>query len=180
MRLPRAGASHSHTSRRPARAGCCCRPALRGALQGCLALLEREGDGGAAAPLARGDAVAMLRLCTQQVFVRSLAQPDRDAALRVLVAGMERWGQALLDENVDLLEYVIASGAGRGAAWRRCPPARTCWGLWPSHTHAHTPTYVSQWTAKRTRAACCCAFRRYVCCWIFTRRSPRRRWPGGG
>ena len=104
---------------------CPCRPAIHGALQGCLALLSRphssssSSSGGSSPapssplpPLASADATAMLHACTGHVFVRSLAQPERSLALQLLEQSVRQHGQALLDDNVDLLEWAIASVDG--------------------------------------------------------------------
>lgn len=118
-------------------------PAVRGALRGCLALVTRAptpavaaataagaGAGGAEASLQEqqqrqsghaglpapdeGDVVELVRVCVGHVFIRALAQPDRALALRLLTAATTRYGHALLGANLDLLEYLISSGEGRG------------------------------------------------------------------
>lgn len=85
-------------------------PAVHGALQGCLALLRRTGA--APPPLSDADAAAMLGTCAGNVFVRSLAQPARQAALQLLRVAVDGHGQALLDANIDLLDWAIASVDG--------------------------------------------------------------------
>jgi hypothetical protein len=80
-----------------------CRPAIRGALSGCLALLElpasnEGGDGGPAAggdppqgapALAASEAVQMMSTFAGHVFVRSLGQQDRCLAFRLMDRAME-------------------------------------------------------------------------------------------
>jgi hypothetical protein len=56
----------------------------------------------------------MLLTCVGHVFIRALAQPDRMLALRLLTAAMQRYGQALVGANLDLLDYLISSGGWVG------------------------------------------------------------------
>ncbi|KAL4426394.1 hypothetical protein ABPG77_004688 [Micractinium sp. CCAP 211/92] len=110
-------------------------PAVRGALSGCLTLVSRApappaapaaadmpseqgqeqqggpGQAGLPAP-EEGDVAELMRVCVGHVFVRALAQPDRALALRLLAAAVARYGHALLDANLDLLEYLISSVDG--------------------------------------------------------------------
>jgi hypothetical protein len=111
-----------------------CRPAVRGALRGCLALLSRRSTAtsepaaatsgpavakagqqqqqqpAAVAEVGEGAAVVMMRTCASHVFIRALSQQDRTLALRLLVAAMQGYGDTVLAANLDLLEYVISSG----------------------------------------------------------------------
>lgn len=105
---------------------------MRGALRGCLALLSRRAPPPLASPADQQqqqaapastqlpapsgeDAVEMMRACAQHVFVRALAAPDRQLALRLLAAALRSplYGQALVAANLDLLEYAISSGEER-------------------------------------------------------------------
>lgn len=85
------------------------RPAIRAALRGCGALLEREAP---LAVLTREDAISMAKALVEYVFIQALAVTDRIAALNALRTAVERYGQTLLDADIDLLEFVIASVDG--------------------------------------------------------------------
>lgn len=100
------------------------RPAVRGALKGCLALLSRRGAASgqaAAGPAAQQQqeqlaevedaaAVALVRTAVSHVFIRALSQPDRALALRLLLTAMGGYGGAVLQAGLDLLDYLISSG----------------------------------------------------------------------
>lgn len=97
-----------------------CRPAVRGALKGCLALLSRRGSAAPARPalaeVEEAAAVEMMRACVSHVFIRALAQQDRTVALRLVTAAMRGYGAALLDAGLDLFEYLVSSGGWRCGA----------------------------------------------------------------
>lgn len=96
------------------------RPAIRGALRGSLALLSRGVAAQQQALPAPTPAAALelVRTAVGHVFIRALAAPDRQLALRLLAAAMQGYGQALMEANLDLLEYTVSSGGcGRGRVW---------------------------------------------------------------
>lgn len=73
-----------------------CRPALRGGLSGCIALLNLPSThqlpaAGMAAPvsLSAASAAAMLSAFCGHVFVRSLSQQDRRLAFELLYKALE-------------------------------------------------------------------------------------------
>lgn len=69
-----------------------CRPAIRGALAGCLALLDlpaaAQGGGPAGPALSAADAVGMMEAFAGHVFVRSLGQQDRALAFSLMDKAM--------------------------------------------------------------------------------------------
>lgn len=109
------------------------RPAVRGALRGCLALVSRhpaalpppqQPDPPHPAPQQQlpapdeAAAVELMRTCVSHVFIRALAAADRQLALRLLAAAMRGYGDALLGANLDLLEYGISSGGWVLRHWK--------------------------------------------------------------
>ena len=91
--------------------------ALRGALEGCEALLGLGASGGlygeaAALGLSEVDAVEMLRTISDGVYVRSLAAKDRSLVFTIVRKLVERAGPAALDAGVDLAEMMVVSMDG--------------------------------------------------------------------
>jgi len=118
------------------------RPAVRGALRGCLALVSRQP--GALPPTEQppgqeqhgvppqhapqqlpapdeAAVVELVRTCVSHVFIRALAAADRQLALRLLAAAIRWYGDALLGANLALLEYTISSGGCWGCCVNTMP-----------------------------------------------------------
>lgn len=93
----------------------CRRPALRGALLGCLALFERtqlKSSTCSIAELSAADALSILSSFFKNVYVRSLSAFDRATALTTLRLAVKKFGQAALDDGIDVLEFSISSVDG--------------------------------------------------------------------
>lgn len=100
------------------------RPAIRGALLGCLALFERsqtlnnnpspqiKSATTSRAELSTPDALSILSSVSKNVYVRSLSAFDRATALTTLRLAAENFGQAALDDGIDILEFAISSVDG--------------------------------------------------------------------
>ncbi len=92
--------------------------ALRGALEGCAALLREgvseraHGDQVVGVGLSEADAVDMLRTISDGVYVRSLAAKDRSLVFAIVRKLVERAGLAALDAEVDLAEMMVVSMDG--------------------------------------------------------------------
>ena len=89
--------------------------ALRGALEGCEALLgvgTSGGANGAGVGLSEVDGVEMLRTISDGVYVRSLAARDRSLVFTIVRKLVERAGLAALDAEVDLAEMMVVSMDG--------------------------------------------------------------------
>jgi hypothetical protein len=72
-------------------------------------LLQSRHGTDAAVALPTSSVVAALDVLVKNAYVRSLAAKDRVVALSVLRLAAERYGQALLDADLDLLEFLISS-----------------------------------------------------------------------
>ncbi len=77
-------------------------PALHGALQGCHSIIMTDR-------VEENDAVSMLQTLNDGVYVRSLSVRDRSLALCMIQKIVEKYGQGVLDADIDLTELIIVS-----------------------------------------------------------------------
>lgn len=86
-------------------------PAIHGALLGCLSLLRRTSTivPNLQLDLTAPDISLIVDSLVKWVYVRSLTAKDRALALSILHTAIEQAKGVLLDSDVDLLEYTIAS-----------------------------------------------------------------------
>ena len=84
-------------------------PCLHGALSGCHALLQLRYRASSKFHVSVEDAMAMANPLVKTIFVRSLSAKNRLLVMAVFAALVQHAGQAMIDADLDLLEFLVSS-----------------------------------------------------------------------